>query len=215
MFSTFDPRTYIINLYLIVGIVVILNSNKRVLILSRNSCKIWYLLLIGLVKELMNNTIYIKKRVSLFFVSVISSIFIFNLLGLYPQVSSVTSHLFYTLPVSFIFWRISLIFFCRIVSKLFYHLIPNGTPIYLSTFMIMIEITRIMIRPLTLCIRITANLVAGHVLITLLGDLTVSLDICPSLILTGVFLTILELFVSFIQAYVFLTLTRLYLSELK
>ena len=107
-------------------------------------------------------------------------------------------------------------FFCK-KSNMIYHFLPQGTPIYLSIFMVIIEITRIIIRPLTLCIRITANLVAGHVLITLLGNLIIRLvpQALISLSFIPIILSILEIFVSFIQAYVFITLVTLYLTDLK
>jgi len=56
------------------------------------------------------------------------------------------------------------------------HLLPQGTPTALMPFIVIIEITRTLIRPITLCVRLTANLIAGHLLITLLGNLLTSIS---------------------------------------
>jgi F-type H+-transporting ATPase subunit a len=97
------------------------------------------------------------------------------------------------------------------------HLLPQGTPPILIVFMVVIELTRTIIRPITLCVRLTANLIAGHLLITLLGNFILSINL-RSIALTSLcplLLTILESAVALIQAYVFITLISLYLSEIK
>ncbi len=95
------------------------------------------------------------------------------------------------------------------------HLVPNGTPYPLTPFIVLIEITRRLIRPLTLAVRLAANIVAGHLLLTLLRSqasnplLLVSLLVISALIL----LSILEAAVALIQAYVFRVLSSLYINE--
>ncbi|NEV49085.1 ATP synthase F0 subunit A [Wolbachia pipientis] len=95
------------------------------------------------------------------------------------------------------------------------HLIPLGTPFILIRFIVIVESIRILIRPLTLSIRLTANIISGHLLLSLLSNLIINLNIfILSLTITiQLILLILEISVSLIQAYVFSTLLTLYRSE--
>jgi F-type H+-transporting ATPase subunit a len=81
-------------------------------------------------------------------------------------------------------------------------------------FIVLIELVSNIIRPITLCVRLTANLIAGHLLMSLLGNALVGRGIV-FLVFVPILLTILELSVSFIQAYVFITLVTLYTTEIK
>jgi len=96
------------------------------------------------------------------------------------------------------------------------HLTPQGTPFILIPFMVLIETIRLIIRPITLAIRLTANIIAGHLLISLIGSSGQSLRIIAlSIILrVQIFLIILEIAVAFIQSYVFTILRTLYRSEI-
>jgi len=84
-------------------------------------------------------------------------------------------------------------------------------------FIVFIELVRNIIRPITLCVRLTANLIAGHLLITLLGNALINLSFVSFLFsfFIPLLLTILETAVAFIQAYVFITLVTLYTTEVK
>merc|ERR1711993_120711 len=95
------------------------------------------------------------------------------------------------------------------------HLVPLGTPVALIPLIVVIEIVRRLIRPITLSVRLAANIVAGHLLIALIrGPLSAVRFFRFFLILGGLLLlTLLELAVSFIQAYVFSTLISLYIIE--
>jgi len=81
--------------------------------------------------------------------------------------------------------------------------------------MVVIETIRNMIRPGTLAVRLSANIIAGHLLLTLLGNQTALSErfVLLSLISTQIALLVLEAAVAIIQAYVFMVLTSLYLSE--
>lgn len=96
------------------------------------------------------------------------------------------------------------------------HLVPVGTPRFLMPVIVIIETVRNVIRPLTLSIRLAANMVAGHLLLTLLGSQGPLLRIFNLVFLiVGLFLLLLlELAVACIQSYVFTILRSLYLNEL-
>src|SRR5579863_8606542 len=95
-------------------------------------------------------------------------------------------------------------------------MVPSGTPTILMFFMVLIELVRNIIRPLTLSVRLSANIIAGHLLICLLGNFLIQfISISSSLILiVPVLLSFLELGVSIIQAYVIMTLITLYVTEI-
>ncbi|KYN06112.1 ATP synthase subunit a, partial [Cyphomyrmex costatus] len=102
------------------------------------------------------------------------------------------------------------------INKFLSHLTPEGTPFLLIPFIVIIESIRLLIRPITLAIRLTANIIAGHLLLSLLGS--TGNKITPTLLLsfiifTQILLFILEICVSIIQAYVFSVLSTLYLRE--
>lgn len=95
------------------------------------------------------------------------------------------------------------------------HLVPRGTPVGLISFMVLVELLRNFIRPLALTFRLTANIMAGHLLISLVGGFLILLPFRAILLgsFLQLFLVLIELGVSLIQAYVFSTLVLLYLSE--
>lgn len=96
------------------------------------------------------------------------------------------------------------------------HLVPVGTPRFLIPIIVIIETVRNIIRPLTLSIRLAANIVAGHLLLTLLGSQGPILRVSNLIFLIiGLFmLLLLEVAVACIQSYVFTILRSLYLNEL-
>ena len=98
---------------------------------------------------------------------------------------------------------------------MFAHLVPLGTPIVLIPFIVLIETIRNVIRPITLSVRLAANLTAGHLLLILLGESIVNRKILIVITVTAAqfALITLEAAVAVIQAYVFATLSTLYASE--
>jgi len=92
------------------------------------------------------------------------------------------------------------------------HLTPKSSPIILIPILILIEIIRFSIRPLTLGLRLIANIIAGHIIISLLRSNIINKN---SILLTfiQILISILERLVSLIQAYVFSLLTCLYIES--
>lgn len=95
------------------------------------------------------------------------------------------------------------------------HLVPLGTPPALIPFMVLIETISNVIRPGTLAVRLAANMIAGHLLLVLLGNQgpNLSSSILSLLIITQILLLTLETAVAVIQSYVFAVLATLYSSE--
>nr|ACV91745.1 ATPase 6 [Ramphastos brevis]ACV91747.1 ATPase 6 [Ramphastos brevis] len=154
---------------------------------------------------------------------ILTSLMIFllltNLLGLLPYTFTPTTQLSMNMALALPLWLATLLTGLRNQPSISLgHLLPEGTPTPLIPALILIETTSLLIRPLALGVRLTANLTAGHLLIQLIATATsVLLPILPSIsILTALILlllTILEVAVAMIQAYVFVLLLSLYLQE--
>nr|QIJ59988.1 ATP synthase F0 subunit 6 [Agrypnus sp. YD-2019] len=156
------------------------------------------------------------KGSTLIFISLFSLILFNNFLSLFPYIFSTTSHLTLTLTLALPLWMSFMIYgwFNNTIHMLA-HLVPQGTPPVLMPFMVCIETISNIIRPGTLAIRLTANMIAGHLLLTLLGNTgpSMSLAMLNLLIITQILLLILESAVAVIQSYVFSILSTLYSSE--
>nr|BAB97229.1 adenosine triphosphatase subunit 6 [Tigriopus japonicus] len=136
-----------------------------------------------------------------------------NLGGLLPYVFTGTAHLSFTLSLGLPLW-LGQIVYSSFKQPLWVlaHLVPQGAPGALSPFMVLIELVSNVIRPLTLGVRLFANLTAGHILVVLLSGVCGG-SATPIALLFLVALLTLELAVSVIQGYVFSTLNVLYFSE--
>nr|ACY28937.1 ATP synthase subunit 6 [Anhinga rufa]QOD98026.1 ATP synthase F0 subunit 6 [Anhinga rufa] len=142
-----------------------------------------------------------------------------NLLGLLPYTFTPTTQLSMNMALAFPLWLATLLIGLRNQPSISLgHLLPEGTPTPLIPALIMIETTSLLIRPLALGVRLTANLTAGHLLIQLISTATTALlPTMPAVsiltLLVLFLLTILEVAVAMIQAYVFVLLLSLYLQE--
>nr|YP_009115385.1 ATP synthase F0 subunit 6 [Myrmica scabrinodis]CEF49544.1 ATP synthase F0 subunit 6 [Myrmica scabrinodis] len=152
------------------------------------------------------------------FISLLLMILLNNFLGLFPYIFTASSHMSMSLSLSLIFWLSTMLYTIFSYFKiLLAHLTPLGTPFILMPFMVIIESISLMIRPLTLSIRLTANMIAGHLLLSLLGSsgqLINNIMIMPILLFSQILLFMLEISVALIQSYVFSILSTLYSSEI-
>nr|YP_009227555.1 ATP synthase F0 subunit 6 [Petroica macrocephala]AGI51037.1 ATP synthase F0 subunit 6 [Petroica macrocephala] len=156
---------------------------------------------------------------ALILTSLMVFLLLINLLGLLPYTFTPTTQLSMNLALAFPLWLATLLTGLRNQpSTSLGHLLPEGTPTPLIPALILIETTSLLIRPLALGVRLTANLTAGHLLIQLISTATTALfstmPMVSLLTLLVLFLlTILEVAVAMIQAYVFVLLLSLYLQE--
>nr|AVN67321.1 ATP synthase F0 subunit 6 [Blaberus sp. B013] len=220
LFSVFDPSTSIYNLSLnwmstFLGLLVI--PMTFWFIPSRHFI-LWNKVLINLHKEFKTLIGFknINKGSTFMFISLFSIIMFNNFLGLFPYIFTSTSHLIMTLSLALPLWLSFMIFgWINNTQHMFAHLVPQGTPPILMPFMVCIETISNMIRPGTLAVRLAANMIAGHLLLTLLGNTgpVIPQSLLMLLLLTQIALLILESAVAIIQSYVFAVLSTLYSSE--
>nr|YP_010265176.1 ATP synthase F0 subunit 6 [Cleistostoma dilatatum]UIP56969.1 ATP synthase F0 subunit 6 [Cleistostoma dilatatum] len=154
---------------------------------------------------------------TMLFIALFSLIVFNNFLGLLPYVFTSSSHMVMTLSLSLPLWVTLMLFgWINHTKHMFAHLVPQGTPVALMPFMVLIETISNVIRPGTLAIRLAANMIAGHLLLTLLGGTgpSLSMSILSILIFAQILLLILESAVAIIQSYVFAVLSTLYTGEI-
>nr|QGQ56392.1 ATP synthase F0 subunit 6 [Pseudachorutes palmiensis] len=154
---------------------------------------------------------------TLIFLSIIMLLMFNNFLGLFPYIFTSSSHLAMALTLALPLWLTFMLFgWINNTKHMFAHLVPLSTPNLLMPFMVMIETISNIIRPGTLTVRLSANMIAGHLLLTLLGNQTSHAQnfiILTLLLGTQILLLLLESAVALIQAYVFTVLSTLYSSE--
>nr|ADD62148.1 ATP synthase F0 subunit 6 [Takobia yixiani] len=157
-----------------------------------------------------------RPGLTLLFISLFFYVVFNNFLGLFPYIFTSTSHLSFTLSLSLPLWLSFMIYgWFNNTQHMFAHLVPQGTPSVLMPFMVCIETISNVIRPGTLAVRLSANMIAGHLLMTLMGNTGPSMAtfMVGLLIIGQVCLLVLESAVALIQGYVFAVLSTLYSSE--
>nr|URX53997.1 ATP synthase F0 subunit 6 [Epicalotermes sp. 2 AB-2022a] len=218
LFSVFDPSTSTFSIHLnwastFLGLMFIPTSAW--LIPSRHTM-MWNQLMLKLHNEFKTLLGKESKGSTLIFTSLFALILFNNFLGLFPFIFTSTSHLTMTLTLALPMWTSFMLFgWINNTKHMFEHLVPQGTPAALMPFMVCIETVSNLIRPGTLAVRLTANMIAGHLLLTLLGNNgpTIAQSLLWILITAQILLLILESAVAIIQSYVFAVLTTLYSSE--
>lgn len=221
LFSIFDPSTKILIIDLSlnwISIIILIIILPNLFWLIPNNFNLLFNKLINILYNEFK--IIIKKKnnnFNLIFISLFIFIIINNFIGLFPYIFTRTRHLSINLTLAVPLWlRIILFGWINTTNNIFIHLVPQGTPNILIPFIVLIESIRNIIRPITLTIRLTANIIAGHLLLTLLGNMGPKILILflPFLLLTQIVLLILESAVAIIQSYVFSVLITLYSREI-
>nr|YP_009987561.1 ATP synthase F0 subunit 6 [Perkinsiella saccharicida]QBZ38034.1 ATP synthase F0 subunit 6 [Perkinsiella saccharicida] len=213
LFSSFDPSTTInIQLnWLALTMILIFIPNKFWIKESRNSM-IKVSILKFMSKEM--NFIYFNKQIITILKSIFLMTIIINLMGLTPYVFTPTSHLSISMALGLPLWISFMTFSWKNYTNLmFTHLLPMNTPPLIAPFMVVVESLSNLIRPISLSVRLTANMIAGHLLMTLLGNIN-SIKSMPMLLILQMILLTFEISVAFIQAYVFTILMTMYSSEI-
>nr|UPL66015.1 ATPase subunit 6 [Myrmedobia distinguenda] len=217
LFSTFDPATHMnMSLNWTSSILSLISIPYMYWILPSRYNKIMEAIIMKLYNELSPLSNFKSKGISLIMISMFFFITFNNMMGLLPYVFTSSSHIVFSLTLALPMWLTFMLFgWINNSNNMFAHMIPLGTPPILMPFMICIETISNLIRPCSLAIRLTANMIAGHLLMSLLGDNNLGANsiIVPLIMVIQMVLMLFEVAVSLIQAYVFTTLSTLYSSE--
>jgi len=139
-----------------------------------------------------------------------------NMVGMLPYSFTVTSQIIVTFMLAaIVFIGVTIIGFIKHGIKYLELFVPKGVPIILLPLIIVIEIISYLARPVSLSVRLFANMLAGHTMLKVFGGFVISLGLLGGWLPLSfsVALTGLEILVAFLQAYVFAILTCIYLND--
>lgn len=150
----------------------------------------------------------------------IFTIFVFilalNMMGMVPGAFTVTSHIIVTFALAAMVWlTITTIGFARHGLGFFKLFVPHGVPMFLLPLIVVIELFSYIIRPVSLSVRLFANMMAGHTMLKVFAGFAVSLPAFAKAapVLFASAFTALEFLVAFLQAFIFTVLTCIYLND--
>jgi len=145
-----------------------------------------------------------------------------NLFGMFPYFFTVTSHIIVTFALAMLVIGTVIVYgFMKHGLKFLGLFVPEGVPGYLVPLVVLIEVISFLSRPISLSVRLFANMLAGHITLKVFAGFVVSLGTLGAVGVAGAILplimvvaiTALEFLVSFLQAYVFAVLTCMYLND--
>ena len=200
---------------LAVVIIFKLGSKKNVII--QNKIELMDELSYSFISKMISDTAGSKAKP---YFSFIFSLFMFvlfcNMLGMIPYSFTVTSHIIVTFVLAaFIFIGVTIIGFIKHGFGYLKLFVPSGVPVVLLPLIVVIEIISYLSRPVSLSVRLFANMMAGHTMLKVFGSFVISLGLLGGWLPLSfsVALTGLEILVAFLQAYVFAILTCIYLND--
>lgn len=176
-------------------------------------CESFYNLIANMIEE---NTGKDGRPFIPFVITIFLFILFCNLIGMAPYSFTATSQLAVTFFISIMVFLVIIVTgFVKQGLGFLKIFAPEGLPIWLAPLIILIELFAFLARPISLCLRLTANMIAGHVLLKVLAGFVVTLPLFAKIIPLP-FITILigfEIFIAILQAYIFAILSCVYLSD--
>ncbi len=209
-----NSATFMVAAVVLASALMILSVRRRAMVPSR-----WQLLAelsYSFIAKMLSDTVGKEGRPYFPFVFTLFMFVLFgNFLGMLPYSFTFTSHLAVTFTLAaFIFIAVTLIAVFKHGMKFFSFFLPHGVPIAMAPLLIPIEIISYLSRPVSLSVRLFANMMAGHTLLKVVAGFVVPLGIFGVVPVAGlVAVTALELLISFLQAYIFTILTCIYISD--
>ena len=169
------------------------------------------------IAKMINDTAGSKAKPFFPFIFTLFMFVLFcNMVGMLPYSFTVTSHIIVTFVLAaLVFIGVTIIGFVKHGIKYLELFVPKGVPMLLLPLIIVIEIISYLSRPVSLSVRLFANMMAGHTMLKVFGGFVISLGLLGGWLPLGfsVALTGLEILVAFLQAYVFAILTCIYLND--
>ncbi len=139
-----------------------------------------------------------------------------NIMGMVPYSFTVTSHIIITFALAaVVFIGVTIIGFAKHGFSFLKFFVPSGIPVFLLPLLVVIEVISYLTRPISLSVRLFANMMAGHTMLKVFGSFVIAMGFwggwAPLIFLVP--FTGLEILVAFLQAYVFAILTCIYLND--
>jgi len=192
-----------------------LGMRQRALIPGRwqSMAELSYEFIAGMIRENVGSE---GRKYFPFVFSLFMFILFANLIGLIPYAFTFTSHIAVTFAMAlFVFLGVTVIAIIRHGFHFFTLFLPSGVPMVMAPILIPIEVLSYLSRPVSLSIRLFANMMAGHTMMKVFAGFIIPLGFFGGWAPLGVdvALTAFEFLVAFLQAYVFTILTCLYLND--
>ena len=168
------------------------------------------------INQLLNDTVGNEgKQYFPFIFTIFMFVLIGNMIGMIPYSFTFTSHIIVTFALaSVVFIGTTILGFVKHRLHFFSFFVIPGLPWYMLPLLIPIEVISFLSRPISLSVRLFANMLAGHTLLKVFAGFVVTLGLAGILPLVFIVaLTGLEILIAFLQAYVFAILTCLYIND--
>lgn len=195
-------------------LLMVAGTRKRAMIPGRWQAlaEICYEFVANLIRDTVGNE---GRKYFPFIFSLFMFILVGNMLGMVPYSFTFTSHIAVTFAMAMVvFVGVTILGFAKHGIKFFTFFVPPGVPVWMWPLMIPIEVISYLSRPVSLAMRLFANMLAGHTLLKVFAGFVPALGAAGVLPLAFVgALTGLELLIAFLQAYVFAILTCLYIND--
>ena len=199
------------------AILIVFNLGAKKNALIPNKMQLLSELSYSFISKMISDTAGSKAKP---YFSFIFSLFMFvlfcNMFGMIHYTFTVTIHIIVTFVLAaFIFIGVTVICFIKHGLGYLKLFVPSGVPVVLLPLIVVIEIISYLSRPVSLSVRLFANMMAGHTMMKVFGGFVISLGILGGWLPLSfsVALTGLEILVAFLQAYVFAILTCIYLND--
>ena len=174
-------------------------------------------LMYNFIAQLLNDTVGDNgKKYFPFVFSLFMFVLIGNMVGMIPYQFTFTSHIIVTFALaSIVFIGVTILGFLNHGIKFFTFFYIPGVPFYMHPLLIPIEVISYLSRPISLSVRLFANMLAGHTLLKVFAGFVVAMPFFTGALplVFIVALTGLEILIAFLQAYVFAILTCLYIND--
>ena len=193
---------------------LVLGMRRHALVPGRwqSMAELSYVFIANLVKDTVGN----EGRAFFPFIFTVFMFVLFgNLFGMVPYGFTFTSHIIVTFTMAIVvFLGVTVIALVKHKLHFFTFFMPPGVPLIMAPLLVPIEIISYLSRPVSLSVRLFANMLAGHTLLKVFAGFVVSLGLFGAFpLLFIVALTALEIVIAFLQAFVFTILTCLYLND--
>nr|ACM77763.1 ATP synthase F0 subunit 6 [Wallacidia oculata] len=172
LFSSFNPITSSMTslnwLMMIMPPIIMMNSPWNSMSVSMKPNK---MLVMNTHTQFKSSVYKMSTPVLIIIIIIMMTIMTFNMTSLLPNSFSTTSHLMVNMAMALSMWLALMMKKLTTLKKLLSHLTPSNTPPILIPFMVIIELISTIIQPLTLSIRLTANITAGHIMMVLISQM--------------------------------------------
>ncbi len=209
-----NSATFMVLTVLTVSVFLVLGMRRNAMVPGRwqSMAELSYIFIANLVKD----TVGTEGRPYFPFVfTVFMFVLVGNLLGMVPYGFTFTSHIIVTFTMAIVvFVGVTVIALIKHKLRFFTFFMPPGVPLIMAPLLVPIEIISYLSRPLSLSVRLFANMLAGHTLLKVFAGFVVTLGLFGVFPLAFVIaLTALEIVIALLQAFVFTILTCLYLND--